>query len=150
MPLGSPSIPTLRADAKTGAIDVRSLQGVINAIAERLRQIEATLGGAVTVNNAGLFSALSSQDDGLVVKSQGILVTRKLTVSAGLAVDNATGALDPKISAPMLDDLQTQPDGLVVKTGSDALTRTLIGGSGSGITIHHPDGVTGDPDFTVP
>lgn len=150
MALGNPAIPTLRVNPKTGVVDERSLNGVIAAIAERLRQIETALGHTSASTDVGLFSALNAQDDGIVVKAQGILVTRKLTVSAGLAVANATGALNPKISAPMLDDLVVQPDGFVVKTGLDALTRTLIGGSGSGITIHHPDGVAGDPDFTVP
>lgn len=150
MPLGRPAIPTLRADPKTGLTDVRSLQGVINALTERLRQIEETLGGTVSANNAGLFSEINSQPDGFVVKANGILVTRKLEVGAGLTIANPTGTLNPKISAPMLDDLVTQPDGFVVKTGADVVTRVLIGGSGSGITIHNPAGTVGDPDFTVP
>jgi hypothetical protein len=150
MPLGNPAIPTLRADAKTGVIDVRSLNGVISAIAERLRQIEIALGHTSASTDVGLFSVLAAQDDGFVVKANGILVTRKFTVSEGLHIDNATGAKNPLISAPVLDDLVAQPDGFVVKTGTDAVTRVLIGGSGSGITIHNPDGAASDPDFTVP
>lgn len=152
MPLGSPSIPTIRADTKTGVIDVRSLQGAVNAIGERLRQIEALLAPASATTSAagGLLTNLGAQDDGLVIKSNGVLVTRKLTVSDGLTIGDPTGAKGLLISAPVLDDLTAQPDGFVVKTGPDAVTRVLIGGSGSGITIHDNDGVAGDPDFTVP
>lgn len=148
MALGSPSIPTLRTDPKTGATDARSLQGAINAIAERLRQIEAALGA--TPGSTNLLSVLVGQADGFVVKSDNLLVTRTLEGSASLDIANPTGSQNPVLSAPLLDDIAGQPDGFMVKTGSDAVTRTLIGGSGSGITIHNPDGVAGDPDFTVP
>src|ERR1700747_331038 len=113
MPLGSPSIPTLRTNPKTGTVDERSLQGVINALGERLRQIEALLAPASATTSAagGLLAALSTQDDGLVIKSNGQLVTRKLTVSDGLQISDSTGAKSLAISAPMLDDLTTQPDG---------------------------------------
>jgi len=141
--LGSPAIPTLRTN------DVKAIQQALNAIGERLRQIEAALG--VLPGQTGLFEVLNTQANGLVVKADGLLVTRKLTVGSGLNVDNPTGAAgNPKVNAQVLADLTTQPDGFVVKTGSDAVTRVLIGGSGSGITIAHPDGVAGDPSFSTP
>lgn len=150
MPLGSPAIPNVRADPRTGAVDVRSLQNALNAIGERLRQIETTLGGTVSADNVGLFSALSTQVDGLVVKANGVLVTRKLDVGEGLSVSNPTGAVgDPKIGAPVLADLTTESDGFVVRSGSGAVTRVFIDGSGSGIAITNPDGVGGDPAFST-
>lgn len=148
MPLGSPAIPTLRTN-KDGSTDPRSLQNALNAIGERLRQIEEALGAVPGGTN--LLSVLSSQVDGFVVKSNNLLVTRKLVVGDGLTVDNPTAALgNPKIHAPMLEDVSALPDGFIVKTGTDAVTRELVAPSASGITITDGDGVGGDPHFHVP
>lgn len=141
--LGSPSLATLRTN------DVKSIQAVFNQVTQRLAAIEQALG--LVPGGTSLLTSLTTQADGLVVKYSGQLVTRRLAVGDELTVDNPTGALgDPKITVPFIADVLDQPDGFVVKTGTDAVTRVLIGGSGSGITIHDNDGVAGDPDFTVP
>lgn len=50
----------------------------------------------------------------------------------------------------LVESIVGQPDGFVVKIGDVLTTRALIAGSGAGITIVNPDGVDGDPLFSVP
>jgi len=48
-----------------------------------------------------------------------------------------------------LDALFEQPDGLVVKAAGSLVSRVLVAGSGTGILIDFPDGVDGDPMFSL-
>lgn len=130
MALGTPTIPTLRA------LDMRSLQGSLNAIESRIKAIETALGGTTgqTVSVSELLRNLMAHPDGFVVKTAGALVTRDL------ATDDI----------PLLVGLDSQADGFIVKIGTGTDTRILVAGSGSGMTITNGDGVANDPQFTVP
>jgi hypothetical protein len=52
-----------------------------------------------------------------------------------------------KDALALLSSLLSSPDGLVVKVGSSLITRTLQGSDG--IAITYPDGVSGNPTFTL-
>lgn len=64
-----------------------------------------------------------------------------------LAMPVTLALLQERLAA--LDDLFAQPDGLVVKAAGTLVSRVLIAGSGTGIVIDFPDGVGGDPMFSL-
>lgn len=64
-----------------------------------------------------------------------------------LAMPVTLALLQERLAA--LDELFEQPDGLVVKAAGTLVSRVLVAGSGTGITIDFPDGVGGDPMFSL-
>lgn len=64
-----------------------------------------------------------------------------------LAMPVTLALLQERLAA--LDELFEQPDGLVVKAAGTLVSRVLQGGSGTGIVIDFPDGVGGDPMFSL-
>lgn len=139
--IGKPVIPAVRTN------DVKSLQNAFNAVNSRLQALEATLSSVAGVAKTNLLQNLGTQSDGIVVKANGLLVTRTFEVDSGLAIKNASGvAGNPKVSI----SFETTDDGIVVRVGDQFVTRVLLAGSGAGITITDEDGVAGDPTFHVP
>lgn len=134
--LGKPQINQLRA------LDLRTVNGVLTAIENRFKAIEAALQTDSSTNVAELLNNLISQPDGLVAKIAGVLTTVTLSPELVLAKQAST------LSGYQLSlDFDSSDDGLVVRTPAGLSARTLLTASGSLVTIENPDGVAGDPTF---
>ena len=124
MALGKPSIPVLRS------VDLREVQGAVNAIRERLKALDFSLSdlilqtGSIRTGNSQAIATLQAQIASLIALVGG-----------------------PAIAE--LQDLLQQEDGFVVLVDGDLLTRVFV--EGAGIQITNPDGVDGAPVFeTLP
>jgi hypothetical protein len=116
MAVGKPAIPTLRT------VDLREVQGAVNAIRERLRVIDAEV-TVLQSNGQGFTNAKAIA----ILQAQMSLLTTALggTALAALQVLMAGG------------------DGIVVHSGTSLIVRSLE--AGDNVTITFPDGVDGNP-----
>lgn len=140
MALGKPAVPVLRS------VDLREVQGAVNAIRERLRALDTSLSdlilqvGNVRTSNAQAIATLQAQiasiiallggdalqalqtllqdADGTVFLADGVLFTRVFEAGIGIAISNADGTDGvPVISSTPVDMVLYDGEGRALLTG---------------------------------
>lgn len=122
---GKPSFQT-----PTSTDDLRSLQQTINAIRERLGNLDAALAAIVAKVNGS-----TTATDVKSLQQQFSALSGQVTAVQGTAAVAA------------LQTLLAGADGIVVLSHGELVTRKLV--AGANVSITYPDGVDGNPVISV-